>query len=115
MQTDLESVLSQIESRVNAATPGPWEVLATVPQKVGMVNPPPGGGFVAQVGYPPIGERGDNVIFIAAARSDVPALVKALRRAVRFINNVDIGCYECPSDAEDEVAQLLRESAKEKK
>jgi hypothetical protein len=74
--------LDAIEARAKAATPGPWEGST----QTGVA----GGGFLAQVfeGYGmtlaiatmerPNGTA--NAAFIAAARTDVPALIAEVRR-----------------------------------
>lgn len=80
MQTNLESILSTIEQRANAATAGPWakdwgrvrgdqcETICLVRDQVVWDQEP----WIA------------DSTFIAASRTDIPALVKALRRAMDF-------------------------------
>lgn len=102
-QKTLTERLDQIESRANAATPGPWtedwgrvrdgecRSICCVPDQLDWDIEP----WVS------------NKPFIAAARSDVPALVKALRRAIDAID------HECSltfaKSAKESISQLLRE------
>lgn len=63
-------------------TPGPWKIIQTngMP-KINMVSPPIGGGFIARIGYPPIGSRDANARLIAAA----PELLEACKEASKFL------------------------------
>ncbi len=75
--------LRAIEARANAATAGPWKFIEPIPEVAGIV------GFV-QNGPEPWQTLGDNgepgkmshgdAMFIAHARTDVPALVEEVRR-----------------------------------
>ena len=84
--------LDAIEVRANAATPGPWEhgddgpggtymgcgeVWTTGESVMGGSIAAPSGDLYPRGGYSPR----DDMAFIAAARSDVPALIAALREA----------------------------------
>lgn len=74
MKTELETLLTAIEQRAEKATEGPWVFVEDemVPHlRAG------NGNFVRG----PIDFR-----FIAAARSDVPALVKCIRHLASYIN-----------------------------
>lgn len=75
--------IDAIEARANAATPGPWEIAP-------LLCGPDGQGVYQSESFGPICEVGDpyprgdnrpqeNMVFIAAARQDVPALCSALR------------------------------------
>lgn len=82
--TPFETKLAKIKDRAEAATPGPW--FARVAPE-----------FVTEQGYAsyghgpvvhqtprdqPIERAQRDALFIAAARTDVPALIAALRRAI---------------------------------
>ncbi len=81
------SRLDEIEARANAATAGPWEnangQVLDVPT---MTNDPDSDCWVADAGS---ASRGENAEFIAHARTDVPALVAALR-AVLALSTRDL-------------------------
>jgi hypothetical protein len=65
--------LDEIESRANAATPGPWQTKIM--------------DGVYQIRMPfQFCEKVSDLEFIAAARTDVPKLVKALRVALVHID-----------------------------
>lgn len=70
--TDAE--LDAIEARADAATPGPWEPSKNEPGDVVVWGP-----------------REDDALFIACARYDVPALVRALRAARKRIAELENG------------------------
>lgn len=100
-----ESDLDVIEARVEAATEGPWEAKpaeSAVPHErlhVWTAN----GICVAIIwGYYPAGPNAD---FIAAARTDVVALVAAVRRLRRA---VEVAVAEMPdsSDRRDLIRAL---------
>ena len=74
--------LDEIEARTNAATEGPWETYTITPAMGSMVLTAPAdgeeyGGYVV----PEYLDTADAE-FIAHARTDVPALVAALRAVV---------------------------------
>ncbi len=79
--------LAAIEARANAATPGPWTEhadgsLPPDPRKIRYVRAPNGAAiasFLRTQGLDPH-EALMNGVFIAAARTDVPALVAEVRR-----------------------------------
>lgn len=80
--------LDAIEARANAATPMPWYVEKLPYPELGLTT---GGVFAADGAqiietdagvYPPSQE---DAAFIAAARSDVPALVAEVRRLGRLL------------------------------
>lgn len=110
-QNELSELLDQIEQRANMATAGKWKSKSHGRMPDGSDNPQ---YLVSSGGLLLTHLRLADASFIAAARSDVPALVKALRRALRH-------CEEFHSHADDtiatvaEIAQLLREPAESKK
>ena len=67
--------LNEIEARANAATEGPWDLIG-------------GGEYVTPVGIMVApddgGVNGADAEFIAHARTDVPALVAALRAVLKL-------------------------------
>lgn len=92
-QKTLSELLDEIESRANAATSGPWLY----------------DGRSYAIGHQRHMLRADGIgvsqpdaTFIAAARSDVPKLVKALRKMI---------ATRADDSALESVAQLLREPA----
>lgn len=80
-QFSLSLILDEIEARANAATPAPWDfhgqLRTFIDRDEGEDWRTSCGGVIDM----------KDATFIAAARSDVPALVKALRRAVRTLQN----------------------------
>ncbi|WP_393075156.1 hypothetical protein [Streptomyces sp. LN704] len=68
-----EQQLAEIEARTNAATPGPWTVSEDYSDVI-----TPDGGQLASYWNPTSETR--NGEFIAAARTDVPALLAEVRR-----------------------------------
>jgi hypothetical protein len=87
-----EEELIEIEARCNAATPGPWEQVKKSVRIAGLGDLPHapnayGGGICNCLGAQRL-YRDDqvdrpavaNAVFIAASRSDVPALVAEVRR-----------------------------------
>jgi hypothetical protein len=99
--------LDEIEARANAATPGPW----TYHDGCGYVEVPPGGAiefkpgwersvhFLARVHNNHVeGEDGLGFdgAFIAAARTDVPALIAEVRRLREAIHGMVGQCrFNC--------------------
>jgi hypothetical protein len=84
-QTELSVILNEIEERANKATEGPWEFVDSTANQM-VVKPLGKGrdGIICALGG--IGARTPEFQFIASARTDVPALVKALHRAVAYIS-----------------------------
>ena len=70
--------LNEIEARANAATKGPWHRYGTWPYEVYAPREPDGGPYIASMTGDD-GHNESNAEFIAHARTDVPALVAALR------------------------------------
>ena len=92
--------LNEIEARANAATEGPWEAKSETPTMAGAV------WNLRITGKPGIRmnvtewQHGmENAEFIAHARTDVPALVAALR-AVLDLHIPDYTYPDCPKCAE---------------
>lgn len=109
-QKSLTDLLDEIESRANAATPGPW---VRHGMSVSLTDYTPDFEWLSNSLYEP-GFPHDHD-FIAAARSDVPALVKALREAHRLYL-IEVGPRSWEHNNFDfAIAQLLREPAEEKK
>lgn len=112
-QFSLTEILDEMEARANAATPGPWDFdtddLATWINAVAHPQP------IAKMGSCTHFPKEDNANFIKAARSDLPKLVKALRRAVQYIENIGTDSegylYDGAQRPLNELAQLLREPA----
>lgn len=109
-QFSLSVILDQIAERANAATPGPWECSEKAYVKAdGDGDQFSGGDWII---YPPLGQSGPVGItsskeimqFIAGARSDVPKLVKALRRAVQGLEDGISHMYVIP-----QIEHILRE------
>ncbi len=76
----LAELRAEIEARANAATPGPWVAGAASYQVIHK-----DGRLVCEMTTPTSHERDNDAAFIAAARTDVPRLVAALRRAVEAL------------------------------
>jgi len=72
-----EAKLREIEARAEAATPGPWEIGVAVHAGVVAFN----GDDISYV----CATSDRNKPFIAASRTDIPALSKALREAAEII------------------------------
>jgi hypothetical protein len=78
------SELATIEARANAATPGPWSTVDYSPCWVIAHDAEGSPAVVAP--QCPIGQAGSDdadLAFIAAARSDVPALIAEVRRLLK--------------------------------
>lgn len=106
-QKTLIEILDAMEARANAATPGPWSIKHAAQLDRRCVHS--GRNIVdGQLIGTAIPEP--DATFIAAARSEVPALVKALRYLRdEIVPNVSDQTM-CLIDAD--VAQLLREPEK---
>ena len=80
--------LSEIEARANAATEGPWAVVVEDGVILALVLTDEDDGLMfGDNGYdaPIVTETGEDADFIAHARTDVPALVAALRAVMEAI------------------------------
>jgi hypothetical protein len=81
-----EDELKAIETRANAATPGPWTTGAGKVEggQVRELVIAPNDDVIVAIAYGgfgnPVDRTGQDRTFIAAARTDVPALVKEVRR-----------------------------------
>ena len=80
--------LDEIEARTNAATEGPWE---WEPQD-GWLGSKGGGAVGWRWGL--LAQEGDGQ-FISHARTDVPALVSALRAVLEMHEEMSYGCAVC--------------------
>ena len=96
--------LDQIEARAEAATPGPWTTNGAGEVSQHWSCPQPWktvvGTEVACMAYCYGGsakgvERDEDAEFIAAARTDVPALVDALRAVLELHAERSWGCAVC--------------------
>ncbi len=81
--------LAEIQARCNAATPGPWfhEVTSDVQRvgpKIGNEHPYDGVGPTFEVWRKQPG-RLEDLMFIAASRSDVPDLIAEVKRLRNII------------------------------
>jgi hypothetical protein len=86
--------LDEIEARANAATPGPWE------HKVCSGSIYGAGTLIAQGAWPNSGP------FIAAARTDVPALIARVRE-------LETGCERMKTFAAQNFSQMIRQDAEQ--
>lgn len=103
--------LDQIEARANAATEGPWVKDPDEPDHVLKPDRPGStwdGTYIATV------QRDDfnlfeeaNTEFIAAARTDVPALVAAIRAALAVMDSSWYGDPEVPFKMRDAITKAL--------
>lgn len=90
---ELSVVLDEIEQRANKATRGPWRVDNNSINSAIAIRPGQTGYLLATISRDNMIYRedksnaGDDSNFIATSRTDVPALVKALRRQLAFIEN----------------------------
>lgn len=119
-QKSFSDLLNEMEQRANAATPGPWEFQTGCSWRRFGAH---GDGDVCCPTNHPIDNHVDLLIetrdgdFIAAARSDLPALVKALRHcyaeAVNLFN--DAGETDRRDLFELTLAQLLSEPGKKER
>ena len=83
--------LNEIEARANAATEGPWESDEYTEidpdgfyELSRVIAPDPDDGEDYAIGVVHVGILRPDATFIAHARTDVPALVAALREALEF-------------------------------
>ena len=84
-----DEVLNDIQGRVDAATPGPWDWDHT---GVWTMHDDGMGGSICDVGDPyprGINNPMENMEFIAHARLDVSTLIIALRQAYRTIDSYE--------------------------
>ncbi len=94
--------LNEVKLRVNAATPGPWHADITDASDI-VVWGPEKNQFIGNVGRDRYSEthtavyfdgEAEDAIFIAAARSDVVALVAEVRRLQKELRIA----YEVPEE-----------------
>lgn len=97
--------LSEVERRAWAATEGPWDFdgrdeFFNTPdhddKSFGIVERGTGDNFVIAEVCGDVPEHRGNAPFIAAARTDVPALAAALRVAVEAVER--ISNFDCAND-----------------
>jgi hypothetical protein len=111
-QKPLSLILDEIEERANAATPGPWTHRTIASDPEGFVEaknlekPHPYGQEILGDDYFPELYKILDCAFVASARTDVPALVKALRRAIQG--------YETLADVAESPSVSVRKHAKAK-
>ncbi len=111
-QKPLSVVLDEIEERANKATEGPWEIRGFVGihcwsgKPVALVSTGTiHGAFSTE-------EIIENREFIRHARTDVPRLVQALRRATESIElRIGISGYKFEVDALSDIAAILNGDA----
>lgn len=102
----LNQILDQIAARANAATGGNWsrECEFIIPRdELGLVTANQSNSVCKCYGP----DFGANRDFIAASRSDVPALVKALRKSLEYVWR-GLPNWQA-EEVEQAVAQLLSE------
>jgi hypothetical protein len=83
--------LKAIEARANAATPGDWHAISTVPDV----------WLIEHIAGHLRAYQGADAVFVAAARSDVPTLLDEVRRLRGLVKQVeqvdnDFGTLFCP-------------------
>ena len=93
--TDLTDRLDEIQARADAATEGPWRAGTEEGVDYGSVMGAPrsiGGGYVTvPILVDDLSIYEGTAEFIAAARTDVPQLVAALRAVLDQHHRVDVG------------------------
>lgn len=99
--------LKAIEARANAATPGPWEVEQKECTVLRAPNGPPSDQSLMgdEQYYPWTPDRIEDWQFIAATRTDVPALVAEVRRLREALTG--ISRQKCPVCEGPEVAAVM--------
>ena len=115
--TDPRETLARIRAQADAATPGPWETDGTGEVSQHWSRPEPWetvvGTGVSCMSYCYGGsakgaERAEDAKFIAASRTDVPALVSALEAVLEihqedlFRGHLSNGCRICGHGPNDE-------------
>ena len=94
-----EEQLLEIEARCNAATPGPWDSCTAIcgSGDSAIIAPIHGRSCVLALVCAEVDEQGKDVVrsmrdaaFIAAARTDVPALVAEVRRLSEAISELEV-------------------------
>jgi hypothetical protein len=101
--SDIGTILDTISKRAEAATPGPWEFENRPDNQ--FVN----AGNINICALAGIFAHTEDFQFIAAARTDVPALDKALRRAMECVNYMAVSGTFCTRalETKDEIASIL--------
>lgn len=118
MMSELRTALDEILSRANSASPGPWvyaPVVGDVVEGPGVVT---ANGLAHEVDFsfsPEGREQGENdAHFIAAARSDVPRLVTALKAVLTLAEEGLATKVFTASDGYPSVAVQDNDSVREK-
>lgn len=90
--TDPRETLARIREQADAATPGPWKVDTADPDTLAVTTP----GVLPDMGMAFLDRRDESSAeFIAAARTDVPRLVAALRSVLEIHTEKPHGCAVC--------------------
>lgn len=101
--------LDAIEARAEAATDGPWMVGAEVSKDLGIVNAHWFGSVDPEVGII-LGEAGlHDAEFIAAARTDVPALVARVRELEATVERMRRARAEVPMPFCERDGKIVRD------
>lgn len=87
---EIETKLAEIQACADAATEGPWTHRTNASDPMGFVEAridgkPYGQEILGDDYFPELNKAAD-CSFIAHARTDIPALVKALKRAMEFMS-----------------------------
>ena len=89
--TDPREILARIRAQADAATPGPWMTYTVTPNMGSEILTAPGEGEAYGDYVVPEYIDMDNAEFIAAARTDVPALLDALEKVLELHQPVTDG------------------------
>lgn len=113
MKSTIEPLLEAISKRAEAATPAPW--LTDPTGAVGDWLVGTSSDLVADCSENFNGS--ENATFIASARTDIPALVAAVRRYEQFIDHLDVDFprAEAVAKCQTEVSSILSGENKEQK
>jgi hypothetical protein len=117
--TDIGTILDAISKRAEAATPGPFRVSTSNSNLV--IAKSRGDVVIADTTqhlFTNPKEQSANAQFIAAARTDIPALVKAVRRAIaalalvadnkgRGVKNFHLSVGLVAKVAQNDIASIL--------
>lgn len=114
--SDLTDRLDAIEARANAATEGPWRTghryhdANVVYEQGALVDSIGQAVFVGQLASTPRAQALADATFTAAARSDVPALVVAIRAVLELCDEADKAPFTSTLLYSDEVRGVLRDA-----
>lgn len=98
----IAEMLDEVQARADAATAGPLETGAASYQIVDTH-----GALVAEMMTSTSHERDNDAAFFAAARSDVPRLVEALRHALQALDSIP--CAYLPREHISTIVETPRE------